>query len=205
MLGGGWRDTDFRYTYLNDIGRYVSTCIKSNNDILGTVIYNNKNTTIDFIFKANNSYGYNNSTYNYVFSIGSQRGSTTYGTQTCYLSSNINIEKNFIEFSQQNGDAAFTKYNINVRDDIYHHYACTIENNSLFKAYLDGKKILQYSRSISSPTTLAVYTRIYIFNYRISKGLRWTEDFVGQTPLDDVRWTIKESNDNIYGVTKKKG
>ena len=113
--------------------------------------------------------------------------------------------------SQANGDRVFVKYYTNLKDGNYHHYACTIENNSLFKVYLDGKKILEYTRSIGSDSIFAIYIQanwngtvpsVCILNYRVSKGLRWTKDFEGQTPMDDIRWTIKENNDNMYGVKK---
>lgn len=212
-LGGGvWRRNSFAYYYLSDIGRKAILQLDSNNHILGQNCYNAQNFTIDFIFKSDPSYSNDNDIYSFVLGFGKSTN-TNYGfSGDGYITSNININSSFIDFSQSEYNR-FAKYPVNLKDGIYHHYAFTTENNSLHKVYLDGRKILEYTYALQSNITFAIcissnwnntFPSLCVLNYRVSKGLRWTEDFVGRTPIDDVRWTIKENNDNMYAMKSNK-
>ena len=36
--------------------------------------------------------------------------------------------------------------------------------------------------------------------FRVSNGIRYSKEFIGNTPIDDIYWTVKEKENDIYGL-----
>lgn len=89
----------------------------------------------------------------------------------------------------------------------YHHMAVTKKDTNFFTFFLDGNKIFQGNLALGDFATFRIDIRrsnpANLFYYRFRKGIKYTEDFT--SPLEDPYYFLKESNDNMYGVTKKKG
>ena len=172
---------------------------------IGSQIASNINSTIDFIFRPIKTPN------NYNTFITFRYSNSNKSDEKIWMYKNDNT----LRFNQSNADNEENIYRSdNLIDGLWHHMAITIENNSLFKIYLDGKFILSGTHDISFVSHIGfslsciLYesnnTRplIHLTNYRVSKGLRWTDDFVGQTPIDDARYTIKEYNNEVYGIKR---
>jgi len=167
------------------------------NSSLGSFINSNA-CTIDLAFNWISPQNYNvpsllnagsgNSTYNLVVTSSEGKFGASFNTLH-----NLNNSGPSVPFSQ-------------IYNNGYHHFALIRNSNVSFSFFLDGKNLGTYSWSYG--VTMSnfnfsdgmYYHQFDIMYIRVSKGIRWTEDFIGGTPIDDLFYTVKEKDNDAYGL-----
>ena len=87
-----------------------------------------------------------------------------------------------------------------------------IKNGSTYTFYFDGRYVGSNSWNINWSSSYGnVYigyadnNQIDILYLRLSNGIRYTKDFIGNTPIDDLFYTVKEKDNEVYGLKTNNG
>lgn len=169
-----------------------------NNSLLISYIFSNT-CTIDFAFRILN---YNNSSSNWLFQrdTGSDHTSFTITSNNNYLSA-VN------SWDVDGNKYAFRVPLSEVYQNGFHHLAWIRNgNNNIF--YLNGKYVgsIYYNPNttyggaglvLNRDGRCRCYDMLY---FRVSNGIRWSKEFIGNTPIDNIYWTVKEKENDIYGL-----
>ena len=109
---------------------------------------------------------------------------------------------------QRDYDYLYTHPISSINDGKFHHIAITVNTSHLFSLYLDGKYLggatcsFRADDEIGLTISSSYRNCVNICNYRISKGVRWTEDFISPySELFGYKYLYNNEN-NIYGINK---
>ena len=167
--------------------------------------------TIDFAFRANNANGsgINGDSLYYLLFLKSSTDSTSF---------KISYNKSYLSVVNSMNTNNSSEYALRIPlSEFYQngfHHLVMIKNKNIYTFYFDGRYVGSKTDSIgwsfSNSNFYIGYaneSQLDILYLRLSNGIRYSQEFIKKTPIDDIIYfySVKEKDNEIYGLKTNNG